>query len=132
MPDASVLGTDAVSYRFRQDTRARGFQPYLVDAVPLISFMTVAELGRWALHRNWGIRRREELARFLERFAVVICDRPLCRTWAEVTESARRRGRPIQVTDAWLAATAVSLGRPLPTNNRADSSGVEGLRVAPA
>jgi predicted nucleic acid-binding protein len=91
--------------------------------------MTIAELDRWALHRNWGAPRRSELATFLERFTAVMSDRRLCRTWAEVADTARRNGRQIHVADAWITATTLSLGVPLLTHNRGDFLGVDGLRL---
>jgi predicted nucleic acid-binding protein len=73
-----------------------------------------------------------EMAGFLERFTVSLASRTLCRTWAEVSDQARRNGRPIQVADAWVAATAVMLGVPLATHNLADYSGVPNLRILAA
>jgi hypothetical protein len=34
--------------------RADSYQPYLLGKVPIISFMTLAELYRRSLERNWG------------------------------------------------------------------------------
>jgi predicted nucleic acid-binding protein len=42
---------------------------------------------------------------------------------------ATRKGRPIQVADAWIAATALLYGIPLVTHNPADFAGVDGLRL---
>jgi predicted nucleic acid-binding protein len=72
------------------------------------------------------------MAEFLERFTIVLVDRALCRLWAEVGDRARRRGRPIQTADAWIAATALSLGVPLVTHNPADYAGVDGLALLTA
>ena len=68
---------------------------------------------------------------FLEQFTIVLVDRSLCRTWAEVGDRARRSGRPIQAADAWIAATAIALGVPLITNNRDDFAGVTDLLILP-
>jgi predicted nucleic acid-binding protein len=53
MPEGCVVDTDVVSYLLQGDTRAARFRPYLIDRLLAISFMTVAELDRWALHRPW-------------------------------------------------------------------------------
>jgi tRNA(fMet)-specific endonuclease VapC len=127
-----VVDTDVISYLFRGDTRAEPFRLMLSGRVLVISFMTVAELERWALGRNWGPGRVASLERFLERFALVPFDRPLCRRWAEAMDGARRQGRPIQTADAWIAATALHLGLPLVTHNPSDYAGVPGLNVLPA
>ena len=93
--------------------------------------MTIAELDRWALHRNWGTDRQERMATFLEQFTIILVDRALCQTWAQVGDLARRNGRPIQAADAWIAATAVALGVPLVTNNHEDYAGVGNLVILP-
>jgi predicted nucleic acid-binding protein len=131
MPDGLVVDTDVLSYLFRRDTRAELYRPYLTDAYLMISFMTIAELEQWTIRRGWGPARQERLALFLERFSIILVDLPLCRTWAEVGEQARRTGRPIQAADAWIAATALTLRLPLLTNNRDDFMGVEGLTLLP-
>ncbi|HET8629036.1 MAG TPA: PIN domain-containing protein [Thermomicrobiales bacterium] len=131
MPDGCVVDTDVLSYLFRRDTRAERFRPYLTGRIPTVSIMTLAELQRWALHRNWGQARREQLAAFLEPFAITMADYALCLGWAEVMDGARRRGRPIQTADAWIAATALALGVPLMTNNRDDFAGVPNLTFLP-
>lgn len=130
-PDGCVVDTDVLSYLFRRDTRAEQYRPYLTGRLVAVSFMTIAELDRWALQRNWAQARRELMAAFLARFTIVLADRALCQTWAAVSDQARRNGRPIQTADAWIAATAIALDVPLITNNRADYSGVDNLRMLP-
>lgn len=131
MPEGCVVDTDVISYLFRRDTRAALFEPHLTDVVPAVSFMTIAELDRWALQRDWGPQRRARMEAFLRRFTIVLVDRALCRVWAEIGDRARRRGRPIHVADEWIAATALVLGVPLVTNNRDDFAGIDGLRLLP-
>ncbi len=91
--------------------------------------MTVAELDRWTLARNWGEDRRRALERHLRSFVIYPFDRALCRGWAEVSDGARRRGRPITTSDAWIAATARVHQIPLVTHNAEDYVGVEGLTL---
>jgi tRNA(fMet)-specific endonuclease VapC len=121
-----------LSYLFRRDTRAEIYRPYLTNTLPVISFMTVAELEQWALVRNWSLTRQERLAEYVERFSIMLVDLNLCRVWATIGNQARRAGRPIQASDAWIAATALALDVPLLTNNRADFAGVDGLTLLPA
>jgi len=124
-----VVDTDVVSYVFRGDTRAASFNPILDNQTLVVSFMTVAELDRWALSRDWGPTRIAALERYLRRFVLQPFDRDLCRRWAEVMDGARRQGRPIQTADAWIAATALLLGVPLVTHNPSDYGGVTGLTI---
>jgi predicted nucleic acid-binding protein len=46
--------------------------------------------------------------------------RALCGKWAEVSWEARKRGRPIQTADAWIAASVLYYQVPLITNNASD------------
>lgn len=124
-----VVDTDVVSFRFKKDTRARRYRRHLMGRAPVIAFMTLAQLHAWALERRWGADRQAELAGHLEQYEVYYADDALCRLWAEVWVRARRKGRPIEVADAWIAATALGLGVPLVTHNAEDFAGVEGLAV---
>jgi predicted nucleic acid-binding protein len=63
---------------------------------------------------------------------VYYADEALCRLWGEVWTRARRNGRPIQVADGWIAATALALDVPLLTHKPADFIGVDGLTVLSA
>lgn len=122
-----VVDTDVMSYLFKRDSRAEAYRPHLIGRLLVVSFMTVAELDRWALERGWGETRRARMERHMSNFVVRPFDRDLCLRWAEVTDGARRKGRPIGVADAWIAATALRHEAPLVTNNNAHYAGVEGL-----
>jgi len=68
MLDAYVIDTDVFSYILKGDTRATPYQQYLTNTIVVISFMSVAELERWAIKRNWSAIRRVGLRRFLDAF----------------------------------------------------------------
>jgi predicted nucleic acid-binding protein len=118
-----------ISFFVRRDTRAELYRPHLADRLLIVFFMTVAELDRWAIERNWGAARRANLARYLDGFVMHPSSRGLCRVWAEVMAETRRKGRPMSVADAWQAATARLRGIPLITHNGRDYAGVTGLTV---
>jgi predicted nucleic acid-binding protein len=125
-----VLDTDVVSYIYKKDTRAALYEPHLVNAVTVISFMTLAEMEKWTIAKNWGARRRANmLQKVLGRFAVIESDHALCRRWAVVTETARRAGRKIETADAWIAATALLYDSELVTHNAADFNFLPGLKI---
>jgi tRNA(fMet)-specific endonuclease VapC len=126
---ALVVDTDVASFLFKNDTRAGLYVPHLSGHMLTVSFQTLAELELWALAAGWGARRRQQLARYLRRYIVEGSSPSLCRRWAEVLDDARRRGRPVAVADAWIAATALLLDVPLVTHNRDDFSFVTGLVV---
>jgi predicted nucleic acid-binding protein len=102
-----VVDTDVVSFLFKNHPLAPQYLPHLAGTTPIISFLTVAELDRWALAHNWGLARRARMAQYLQRFVVQPWDRALSTLWAEVSVGAARAGHPIGVADAWHAATAL-------------------------
>jgi len=125
----AVVDTDVVSFPFRHDSRATLYRPHLAGRLLLISFMTLAELHRWALRRRWGARRRAALAAHLGQFIVGWPDEALCLQWADVMVQTERVGRPMSVPDAWQAAMALINGVPIITHNRRDFAGVPGLAM---
>ena len=124
-----VLDTDVVSFLFKDHPAARFYDAHLAGSTLVISFMTVAELERWAIQSNWGTTRRQWLHRYLEPFVVAPFNRALCTKWAEVTVAAQTRGYRIECADAWIAATALHYDLPLVTHNQRDYRGVPGLSV---
>jgi predicted nucleic acid-binding protein len=126
---AVVADTDVVSFVFKGDTRAALYVPHLDGHIVTISFQALAELELWALAAQWGARRRQQLGLHLRRYLVEHSSPALARLWAEVTDGARRKGRPIAAADAWHAATALAYGVPLVTNNPSDYAGVPGLTI---
>jgi len=130
--NAAIVDTDVVSMLFKGDTKAIAFRKHITGRLLGISFMTLAELERWPLERAWGLARRLDLARHLTHYVVLPVNRELCLRWAEVSFEARKRGRPIQTEDAWIAASALYYQVPLITNNRADYSMIDGLTVMSA
>lgn len=128
-----VIDTDVLSYLFKRNSDAERFRLILERSAPhaVVSFMTIAELDRWTLERNWGEPRRCELEAYLnERFLIHDeMSRDLCRKWAEITYRCKQKGREIKGADAWIAATAICLGLPLLTNNTKDYASVDDLRL---
>jgi tRNA(fMet)-specific endonuclease VapC len=95
----------------------------------VVSFMTIAELERWAFERNWGAARLADLQRFLASFAIRPVDRALCTAWAAIMVEARRNGTPVAHADAWVAATARLEGLPLVTHNVRHYRNLSGLTI---
>jgi predicted nucleic acid-binding protein len=130
--NAAIVDTDVVSMLFKGDTRALAYRPHIAGRLLGISFMTLAELDRWSFERNWGQGRKIELAQHLARYTVLPDSRELCAKWAELAFAARKKGRPIQTADAWIAPSALRYRLPLITNNRDDYSSVDGLALLSA
>jgi tRNA(fMet)-specific endonuclease VapC len=125
--NAAIVDTDVVSILFKGDTRAQACRRHLTGRLLGVSFMTLAELERWPLERGWGASRKRELAQHLSHYTTLPVSRELCVKWAQVSFAAKRKGRPIQTADAWIAASALYYQVPLITNNESDYSAVEGL-----
>jgi tRNA(fMet)-specific endonuclease VapC len=124
-----LVDTDVASFVFKSHSLAGQYESDLEDHTLLISFMTVAELERWAMQSNWGDTRRGWLVSYLERFVLVPYNRALCTKWAEVTVVAQKRGRRIECADAWIAATALFYDIPLVTHNSGDYLSVPDLKI---
>jgi len=127
--DFIVIDTDVVSYLFKGDTRGDLYAPYVEDNLGILSFMTIAELDRWADAHNWGERRRAELEAFLEPYTIIESNRELCRQWAAIKVQIERSGQHIETADAWIAATALLYQVPLITHNRSHFAHVVGLQM---
>jgi len=124
-----LVDTDVFSFLFKGHSLGRLYEADLDGKTVALSFMTVAELDRWAIQSNWGATRKSWLDLYVELFAILAYDRALCSKWAEVMAAAQRRGRRIECADAWIAATALLYGLPLATHNRSDYLGVPGLKI---
>jgi tRNA(fMet)-specific endonuclease VapC len=124
-----LVDTDVISFLFKRDTRATRYEAHLDEALQLMSFMTLAELEKWAVWRNWGKKRRLKLEEYLTRYTLILPDRDLCLKWAEVSAQAQRSGNVIETADAWIAATALLYDVPLVTHNRRHYIAVQGLTI---
>jgi tRNA(fMet)-specific endonuclease VapC len=124
-----VVDTNVVSFFFKGDTRAALYKPHLDGRLQIIAAQTRAELELWTLLQGWGQRRRDNLRDYLKDFILAEADEPVCLRWAEVQHGTRRRGRPISISDTWIAATALAYDALLVTHNRRDFENVDGLTV---
>jgi tRNA(fMet)-specific endonuclease VapC len=59
--DTVLVDTDVFSYIHKKDTRAELYRTHLEGKRLALSFMTVAEVYCWAVERNWGAKKIEEL-----------------------------------------------------------------------
>jgi len=129
MTPTVVVDTDVVSFLLKSDSRAELYRSHLQGKMLALSFMTVAELYQWAYSRNWGEQKLALLEGRLRSYVVVPYDYDLCKQWASICVERQRRGRPISVQDAWIAATALRHDCPLITHNGSDFVGIAGLTL---
>ena len=129
-----VLDTNVVSLIFKKAEPLCSIYESKVKGHRLvISSMTLAELKLWPLRNHWGTARTEILQMHLKRYYTVHPpDDDVCSLWAEIRHRSFDEGHAISTEDAWIAATAISLGAPLVTNNPEDFSMVVGLEILTA
>jgi hypothetical protein len=80
-----LVDTNIVSYFFRKDTRAAFYEPHVKGKTLFISFITVAELYKWPLERNWSDENKQRLIQYMRSYAVLPFDDQLAWKWAELT-----------------------------------------------
>lgn len=104
----------------------------LLGAQVGITFVTLGELHRWALLRNWGPPKVAGLEAWLGTRPTLPYNDAVARTWGEISAYASRRGRPRPQNDSWIAACCLAYDLPLATLNVkdfADFAEYEGLRI---
>jgi predicted nucleic acid-binding protein len=128
-----LLDTNIVSYYQRNDSRAKGYDRYIIGHEVAISPMTVAEIYQWAAFHRWGEQRIRKLEDKLRTdYLYLPIDWETCRLWANVRAECQAVGRPISVQDAWIAATALQYNLPLVTHNPKDFGALKQLQVISA
>jgi predicted nucleic acid-binding protein len=130
-----VVDTDAFSHLWQTPATASSFAAHLIDAVPVISFTTVAEVHFGAAKRGWGQRKIDQLDEALRRYVIAPYDDDLARLWGRLKSQAQRSGHPLgqnsQTNDLWVCATAIYHAAPLLTLNRRHFEGFPGLVLVP-
>ena len=112
-----VLDTNIVSYIFGDDRRAGFYREQIYGERVIISFQTLEELWFGAYLSGWGVRRRQELASFLEQYEVIFPNSQLADICARLRAERQSSGKRLEIPDAWIAATALLLGCPLATHD---------------
>lgn len=128
--ESSVLvDTNVVSYIMRADTRAKFYLPHLQGKLLAISFITVGEMFYGAEKKGWGEQKRNRLETILRNFVVIPYDKEIAWCYARVVTERERKGRQINLHDAWIAACAVRHTVPLVTHNASDFEDITGLQI---
>jgi len=114
-----VLDTDVASLlhkkRLTDPIGAR-----LIGRRPLVTFVTLGELTKWAQVRGWGTTSRQALADWLSVVPVLPGDEAVAVTWGHLSAAAVLRGRPRPMNDMWIAACCLTHDLPLATLNVKD------------
>jgi hypothetical protein len=85
-----------------------------------ITFVTLGELTKWTVLRDWGPRRLADLASWRRKVVLLPFDEAVATKWGEIQADAQLRGRPRPINDSWIAACCLAHGLPLATFNTKD------------
>lgn len=122
-----LIDTDVFSFLFKKDTRRNLYADDIRDKRLCLSFMSVAELNRWAKEREWSDKRRESLTQTLRHCIVLPYDAAMADACAEIAVTRSRNGQPIACGDCWIAAAALRHNIPLVTHNGKHFRGIPKL-----
>ncbi len=122
-----LVDTNVISYVFKKDTRAGLYEPVLDGKLLMMAAQSLAELELMPIVNKWTKKRHTALRTFLKRYVLIEATEAVCLFWAEIQANAIKRGRPISVGDAWIAATALAYEVPLVTHNPRDFKNVPDL-----
>jgi tRNA(fMet)-specific endonuclease VapC len=123
-----LADTNVVSYLFR-DSRLGSEYRALTSGQELgVTLLSLEELQFGAALDRWSDSRRHRLDSFLKDFFLVPTSPVIAQICGNLRAERIRIGRPMDLTDAWIAATALWYDIPLVTHDR-DMEGIPGLQV---
>lgn len=109
------------------------YRRHLDDAVPVLSFVSIAELHYGAVSANWGERRQQALEEAIRRYVVAPYNEEIAKLWGTLKAQAVKAGHPlghnVQSNDLWICATAIYHDAPLLTANRRHFENFPGLSL---
>ena len=124
-----MLDTDSVSFAIRGVGEVAARMVQHSPSELCVSAITVAELRR-GVERRRSAKLDRIVSSFVKQLMVVPFDEDCAMEFGRLASKLEARGTPIDVTDALIAAHALTLGVTLVTNNERHFSRVPGLRIA--
>ena len=119
-----LLDTTVFSLLLRpSDSRTALYLPELQGRLLALSFVSVGELYRWAIQRNWGAAKFVDLQERLKKIVILPFNDAVALQWARIQAST-----PKSDNDAWIAACALAYGCTLATDDD-DFGNIHGLHV---
>jgi predicted nucleic acid-binding protein len=92
----------------------------LVQTNPVMSFVTQGELMKWTLMHDLGLQRKGEVLSWIDKTPFVEGNGLVSNHYGRLAAAAKRRGRPRQPNDMWIAACCMARQLPLATLNVKD------------
>lgn len=128
--DLVLLDTNVLSYIYKNDTRAVKYAPHIEGKIPVISFITTAEMYFGAYKNKWGVKSFKKLDTFLKKYTVIEFNYQICHEWAIIKAKLEEIGHSVEDSnDLWIAATARVADIPLITHNFKHFSKIPSLAV---
>jgi toxin FitB len=118
-----VLDTDVTSNAFKHRDLPAPIVAAILRQRLCITFVTLAELTKWSVRREWSTSYRRRLDEWLSNVLVLPYNdeiHDVARTWGTIAAYAERRGRPRPQNDMWVAACCLYYDLPLATLNVKD------------
>jgi predicted nucleic acid-binding protein len=85
-----------------------------------ITFVTLGELTKWRVRRDWGPRRQAVFEHWRRQVVLLPYDEDVAIKWGEIQANAELRGRPRPQNDSWIAACCLAYDLSLATFNTKD------------
>lgn len=123
-----VLDTNVLSYILRRSLLGARYKQLLLGKLGCVACVTPEELSFGAQRRNWGKDRCKALRSLIDEYEFLPGTFDIAMLSATIRAGRALVGRPLNMADAWIAATAVGHRLPLVTHDK-DFEGIEGLRV---
>lgn len=121
MEQSYLIDTNVISDFLEKSFTENGmtFLKIILNEIPVISFITQIELLSWKTSEN-----KEEIAEdFIYFCKIITISDDIVNNCIKI-----RRSKKIKTSDAIIAATALSLGLTIITNNIKDFENIEGLK----
>lgn len=123
-----LADTNIISFWIKGMPIGRQYKILATDKEVRISLVTLGEVLFGSERRHWGKARRQRALNFLRKFSVMPTAPDIARIYAEIRDQRASIGRPLESSDAWIAATAMWYDIPLMTHD-ADFFGIPGLQI---
>lgn len=113
-----VLDTNVASQRYKK--RPQIDVSSLVGVTAVISFVTYAEMYKWAKVRDWAPHNFSQLIRWLNETPTLESNTAVSAMWGELAAAGAKCGRSCPENDTWIAACCLVHDLPLATLNVRD------------
>lgn len=133
MPSYVIVDTDIFSFIWQNRPQGIPYEAFLKGNIPVLSFVSVAELHFGASSANWGERRIRKLEAAVKVYLVAPYNPQLAKLWGTLKAQARKAGHPLgsndHTNDLWVATTAIFYDAPLISHNRKHFEDMPGLQL---